>query len=99
MAKENITKFFDAAMTDKALAAKVAALATENGYDFTADELLELGAARPLSDSEVENAVGSAKNPLMGYVCKKCGMCWTEYSFSSKCPRCDTDPGRGFRYS
>lgn len=43
MAKEIITKFFDAAVTDKALAAELTALATENGYDFTAEELLELG--------------------------------------------------------
>ena len=58
MAKENITKFFDAAMTDKALAEKLAALAVEHGYDFTADELLKLGAARPLSDEDLENTVG-----------------------------------------
>ena len=58
MAKENINPFFDTAMTDKTLAAKLAALAGENGYDFTAEELLELGAARPLSDGEVAGAAG-----------------------------------------
>ena len=61
MAKENIARFIDAAMTDKALAGKLAALAVENGYDFTAEELLELGAARPLSDEETENAFGGRK--------------------------------------
>lgn len=45
MAKENIRRFIDVAMTDKSLAEKVAALATEHGFDFTAAELLELGAA------------------------------------------------------
>lgn len=60
MAKENITKFIDAAMTDKALATKLAALATENRCDFTAEELLEFGAARPLSDVEAEDAAGGA---------------------------------------
>lgn len=59
MAKENITKFFDAAMTDKALAARFAALAMENGYDFTAEELLEFGVTRPLSDDEMEKITGS----------------------------------------
>lgn len=58
MANENIAKFFDAAITDKALAEKLAALAAENGYDFTAEELLKLGAARPLSDAEAEDAAG-----------------------------------------
>lgn len=59
MAKENITKFFDAAVTDKTLAAELAALATEHGCDFTADELLELGAAIPLSDDETEKATAA----------------------------------------
>ena len=56
MAKENISKFFNTAMTEKTLAGKVAALAEENGFDFTAEELLELGAARPLSDGEAADA-------------------------------------------
>lgn len=47
------------AMTDKALAAKIAALATENGYDFAAEELFEFSAARPLCDADVEKAAGS----------------------------------------
>ena len=58
MAKENITKFIDAAMSDKALTEKVAALAAEHGYDFTAEELLKYGSARPLSDAETEGATG-----------------------------------------
>lgn len=45
MAKENIRRFIDVAMTDKSLAEKVAALATEHGFNFTAAHLLELGAA------------------------------------------------------
>lgn len=51
MEKENIAKFFDKAITDRELAEKLAALAVENGFDFTAEELLELGATRPLSDA------------------------------------------------
>ena len=47
MAKENIAKFFNEAMTDKTLVEKLAA---ECGFAFTAEELLALGAARPLSD-------------------------------------------------
>lgn len=58
MAKENIARFFDAAVTDKALAEKLAALAGENGFDFTAEELLEAGIQRPISDKEVEVAIG-----------------------------------------
>lgn len=58
MAKENIMKFFDAAMTDMALAEKLAALAAKNGYDFTAEELLKFGAARPLCDADAEKAAG-----------------------------------------
>ena len=59
MTKENIAKFFDAVVTDKTLAAELAALATENGYDFTAEELLELGEAWPLSDDDAEKAVAA----------------------------------------
>ena len=58
MAKENINKFFNGAVTNPALAGKVAALAEENGFDFTEEELLELGATRPLSDGEVADAAG-----------------------------------------
>lgn len=64
MAKEIITKFFDVATTDKALAVELAALATENGYDFTAEELLELGAARPLSDDEAEGVAGGHRSRI-----------------------------------
>ncbi len=65
MEKENIARFFSAVMTDKALAEKVASLATEHGCDFTAEELLELGAARPLSDDEVAGAAGGIPNSLL----------------------------------
>ena len=58
MAKENITKFFDTAMTDKVLAKKLAVLAVENGYDFTAEELLEFGVARPIPDNDAEKIHG-----------------------------------------
>lgn len=63
MAKENISRFIEAAITDKALAAKVAALATENGYGFTADEFLELGETRPLSDNDAGDARGGGAIP------------------------------------
>lgn len=60
MAKENIARFIKATMTDKALAAKVAALATEHGYGFTATELLAAGdkadsptAVQSLSDTDM----------------------------------------------
>lgn len=58
MPKENITKFIDAALTDQVLAGKVAALAAASGYGFTAAELLALGAARPISDEELESVPG-----------------------------------------
>lgn len=58
MAKENIARFFEAAMTDKTLAGKVAALAVENGCPFTAGEFLEIGEASPLSDEELGDASG-----------------------------------------
>lgn len=57
MAKENIAKFFCLVMTNKLLTDKLAALAAENGFDFTAAELLEMGAARPLSDGEAAAAI------------------------------------------
>lgn len=63
MAKEVITKFFDAAVTDETLAEELAVLATENGYEFTAAEFLGLGAARPLSDEDVENIQGRGVVP------------------------------------
>lgn len=58
MAKENIIKFFDAAMADKSLAEKVATLAMKNGYDFTVEELLKLEVDCPLSDKDAENVQG-----------------------------------------
>ena len=61
MAKENINKFFSEAMTEKSLAEKLAALAGKNGFDFTVEELLELGAARPLSDGEAAAAAGGRR--------------------------------------
>lgn len=66
MAMENITKFFDAAMTDKVLAEKIAALAVENGYNLTAEELLESGVARPLSEDEAERATGGSRHLSWG---------------------------------
>ena len=45
MAKENIEKFYNMAMTDKTLAEKMDALVAESEYEFTVAELLELGAA------------------------------------------------------
>ena len=59
MTKENIAKFFDAVVTDKALAEKLAALATAQGYAFTAEELLELGEARPISDDDAKKAAAA----------------------------------------
>ena len=60
MARESIARFIDAAMTNMALAAKVAALAAEHGYNFVAEELLELGAVRPLSDADAEKAAAGS---------------------------------------
>lgn len=59
MARETIAEFMEATMTEKALADKVVALAVEHGYDFTAEEFLELGAACPLSDDDAEKAVAA----------------------------------------
>lgn len=86
MAKENIAKFFDAAATDKVLAGKLAALAAECGYAFTAAELLELGAARPLSDEEAKGAAGGYCNyPL----CNSCGHQWgSNPAEDLTCPVC-----------
>ena len=80
MAKENITKFFDAAMTDKVLAENVSALAAEHGYGFTAEELLEFGVARPLSDEETQMAAGGA-GPIQY-------MPWTGYDLCARSPSC-----------
>lgn len=59
MAKENIMKFFDASMTDTALAGKLAVLAAEHGYGFTAEELMKLGTAQPISDEGVEQVTAA----------------------------------------
>lgn len=59
MAKESIVTFSNAIMIDKALAAKVATLAAKHGYSFTAEELLELGAAYPISDDDAGKAVAA----------------------------------------
>ncbi len=58
MAKENIAKFFNAAMADKTLAGKLAALAAEHGCAFTAAELLEYAEARSISDKELAKVSG-----------------------------------------
>lgn len=63
MAKKNIRKFFEKAMTEKALAEKFAALAAEYGYNFTVEELLDVGAVKPLSDGDVGNASGGQLRP------------------------------------
>lgn len=64
MATENVMDFLEAAMTDRTLAEKLAALASENGFECTAEELLELGEAMPIADDETDGAVGG-KNPPM----------------------------------
>lgn len=58
MAKENIVKFFEAAVSDQGLAEQISGLAAENGCAFSAQELLEIGEQRPLSDEEVDDAAG-----------------------------------------
>ncbi len=58
MAIENIARFFNAVVTDKALAEKTAALAVENGFEFTPEELLEAGPAGPIDDAALEDAAG-----------------------------------------
>lgn len=58
MKNENIEKFFIHAMTDRELAGKVAALAGKNGYEFGAEELLAMGSAQPLDDTDVAEAAG-----------------------------------------
>lgn len=63
MAKGNITGFFEASAANPELAGKVAALASECGYEFTADELLDVGSVQPLSDGDVENASGGQLRP------------------------------------
>lgn len=63
MAKENIVAFSKAIMIDKSMAAKVATLAAKHGYSFTAEELLEACAARPLSDAEMKGVTGGGFIP------------------------------------
>ena len=61
MGKEQNTamaNFFDAILTDEALAAQVAELAGKAGFPFSAEDLLELGKAQPLSDGEAAEAAG-----------------------------------------
>lgn len=53
-----IDDFFNAILTDEALAAQVAELAEKAGYHFTAADLLELGEAQPISDDETVQAAG-----------------------------------------
>lgn len=64
MAKENISRFIDTVMTDKALTTELAALASENGYPVTAEGLLELGMIQPLSNDDAEGASG--RGPTTG---------------------------------
>lgn len=70
MAKGAILNFFDAAVTDQELhkktiklAEQFVRLAEEYGYDFTAEELLELGTVQPLFDDDVES-VGGLVTPI-----------------------------------
>lgn len=68
MAKENINKFMNAIATNEKLAERLAALAVRQGYDFTAADLLELGAVRPLSDTESGDvAGGKSQGPQVHY--------------------------------
>ena len=64
MGKEQNTamaNFFDAILTDEALAAQVAELAGKAGFPFSAEDLLELGKAQPLSDGEAAEAAGGGR--------------------------------------
>lgn len=70
MAKGAILNFFDAAMTDQELhkkftelAEEFVELAKENGFDFTAEELLEFGTVQPLFDGDMER-VGGLVTPI-----------------------------------
>lgn len=60
MARKNIAKFMEAVVTDQVLAEKFTALAGQQGYDFTVEELLEFGAVLPVSDEDMEQSVGGA---------------------------------------
>ena len=101
MAKERIMKFLETAKADQALAGKLAALAAESGYDFTAAELLEWGAARPLSDEETNAAAGGFSQNHANYndvlkgrhMCGECGTVWENRdgerrSDGTPCPKC-----------
>ena len=59
--KTAMANFFDAIFTDETLAAQVAELAGKAGYSFSAEDLLELGKARPLSDGEAAEAAGGGR--------------------------------------
>ena len=103
MAKERIMKFFETAKADQALAEKLAALSTENGYDFTAEELLDLGAARPLTDEEANTASGGYDKAYASYcetlkyrhLCFSCGTVWENRDGERRCngtpcPKCSS---------
>lgn len=88
MAKENIEKFFETAMVDPVLAGKVAALTAKSKYEFTAAELLEWGAARPLTDEEAMGAAGGLLLiSLPSIECSVCGTLWKP-SEQPCCPNC-----------
>ena len=59
--KTAMARFFDAIFTDETLAAQVAELAGKAGYSFSAEDLLEPGKARPLSDGEAAEAAGGGR--------------------------------------
>lgn len=60
MARKNIAKFMEAVVTDQVLAEKFTALAGQQGYDFTVEELLGFGAVCPVTDEDMEQSVGGA---------------------------------------
>lgn len=67
MGTQTIQKFLAAATTDRAIAEKVAALALESGYEFTAAELLEARLVQEISDAEIADATGgTGENGLAG---------------------------------
>lgn len=58
MENKNAINFIKAVTADRDLAEKISILAAENGYDFTAEELLEFGDIAPISDEQAGNTTG-----------------------------------------
>ena len=63
MPKKTVMDFLTAVTTDETLASQVAELAGKAGFPFSAEDLLELGRARPLSDEEAAGAAGGGASP------------------------------------